>query len=241
MFLYDKYKNIGSLDELNKADVVFICLPTPFCEEKNRGCDDSAIQEVLLQITGEKTIVIKSTVLPGSTENYQKSFPQHKFLMNPEFLRAKTATEDFLKPERQIIGYTAGNQDAAKEVLDILPQAPFQKIVKAKEAEMIKYFGNTFLANRVVFANQMYDICQKLGIDYEVVKDCAGADPRIGTAHFDIFHEGYRGFSGSCLPKDTKAFAQFANNHLEMNLKLFKIIQDINDELLNGNKKNEEG
>lgn len=176
-FFYDKHKGIGSLQDLNKAEIVFICLPTPFIEENNKEFDDSAILEVLERIGGEKIIIIRSTVIPGSTESYQKKYPQHKFLMNPEFLIAKTAIQDFLNPQRQIIGYTKESKDIAEYILNTLPKAPFKKIITATEAEMIKYFGNVFLANRVIFANQMYDLCQKMGIDYETVKECAGADP----------------------------------------------------------------
>lgn len=235
LFLYDKYKNIGSLDGLNRADLIFLCLPTPFIEENGKGFDDSALWEVLNQIKGEKIIIIKSTVLPGSTENYQKNFLQHKILVNPEFLLAKTAIEDFEKPKRQIVGYTQKSKAIANEVMSILPKAPFKKIVKATEAEMIKYFGNTFLANRVIFANQIYDICQKIGIDYEVVKECAGEDNRIGKSHFEIFYDGYRGYGGACLPKDTKAFIQFAEN-LGVEPKLLKTLEEINKTLFDGNE-----
>lgn len=235
---YDKYKEVGSLEELNKADIFFICLPTPFNEKQGKGFDDSAILDVLGCIKGEKTVVIKSTVLPGSTESYQKKFPQHKFLMNPEFLVAKTAIQDFLKPDRQIVGYTKESKDIAKDILNILPEAPFKKVVFSTEAEMIKYFGNIFLANRVIFANQMYDLCQKMGIDYEAVKECAGADQRIGCSHFNIFSDGYRGYGGACLPKDTKALIQFSEK-LGVEPKLFKTLEEINKELHKGNKHEE--
>lgn len=238
-FFYDKYKGVGSLDELNKAEIVFICLPTPFLEEKEQGFDDSAVLEVLEKIKDPKVIVIRSTVLPGSTENYQKKFPQHRFLMNPEFLRAKTAIQDFLKPERQILGITQKSQDIAKEVLNILPKAPFEKVVKATEAEMIKYFGNVFLATRVIFANQIYDLCQKIGIDYEAVKECAGADSRIGKSHFNILEDGYRGYSGACLPKDTKAIIQFAKT-VGVEARLFKTIEEINQSLIKENENSKE-
>ncbi len=233
-FFYDKYKGIGSLYDLNKAEIVFVCLPTPYFEQGEAGFDDSAIWEVLKELKGEKVVVIRSTVLPGSTDKYQQKFPQHKFLMNPEFLRAKTAIQDYLDPERQIMGFTEKSKDTAEKILNIVPEASFRKIVRAKEAEMIKYFGNIFFSSRVVFANQMYDLCQKLDIDYEVVKECAGADSRIGQSHFDIFCDGYRGYGGACLPKDTRAFIQFAEK-LGMEAKLFKTIDEINNELLKSN------
>lgn len=230
--LYDKYKKIGSPEELNKADLIFLCLPTPFVEEK--GFDDSALWEVLGQIRGGKILIIKSTVLPGSTDTYQKNFTQHKILINPEFLIAKRATQDFENPKRQIVGYTQKSQHIVEDILNILPKAPFEKIVKAREAEMIKYFGNIFLANRVIFANQFYDICQKLDVDYEVVKECAGADPRIGPSHFNIFQDGYRGYGGTCLPKDIKTFIRFSEK-LGIEPKLLKVFEEINKDLLKDN------
>lgn len=229
IFLYDKYKKIGSPEEVNKAEIIFICVPTPF--NQRQGYDDSAVLESLSSLCGSKIAVIKSTVLPGSTESFQIQFPQHKILFNPEFLVAKTAVRDFVYPERQIVGCTQNSRDVADQVLNILPDAPFKRIVKASEAEMIKYFGNAFLANRVIFANQMYDFCQKLGINYEVVKECTGADHRIGQSHFDIFQDGYRGYGGDCLPKDLKAFLQLAEK-LGVELKLLKVIDEINDSLL---------
>ncbi|MEK9135209.1 MAG: hypothetical protein AAB451_02820 [Patescibacteria group bacterium] len=230
-FFYDKYKGVGSLQNINEAEIIFICLPTPFIKE----FDDSAILEILPKINGQKIIVIRSTVLPGSTESYQKKYPQHKFLMNPEFLRAKTAIQDYLNPERQIVGFTEKSKDIAKDILAILPKAPFEKIIKVTEAELIKYFGNLFLTNKVIFANQMYDLCQKLEINYEMVKECAGADSRIGKSHLDVFTDGYRGYAGACFPKDTRAFIQFAEK-LGMEPKLFKTMEEINEKLINGNK-----
>lgn len=234
LFFYDTYKEIGSIPELNSAEIIFLCLPTPFMGG-GKGFDDSALFEVLSKIEGEKVIVVKSTVLPGTTERYQKEFPQHQFLMNPEFLVAKTALQDFLNPPRQIIGYTETSREIAQDILNLLPKAPFKKIVRATEAEMIKYFGNTFLSARVIFANHMYDVCEKLGIDYDVVKEAAGADERIGTSHFNVHHDGYRGYGGGCLPKDIRAFIQFVES-IELEPKFLKVLEEINTELRNGNQ-----
>lgn len=237
LFLYDKYKNIGSPDEINKADIIFIAVPTPFHNDR-RGYDDSAVRESLKNIKNGKTIVIKSTILPGSTDKFQKQYPKKTILFNPEFLRARTAVKDFLRPERQIVGFAnERGRLVAPRVLGILPKAPYVKIIKAKEAEMIKYFSNTYLATRVVFANQIYDLCEKLGgISYEVVKDGLVHDKRIGDSHFDIFHDGYRGYSGGCFPKDVKAFLAFAKK-LGVNLDLIRVADAVNEKLLKGQSK----
>ncbi|MFH0712278.1 MAG: hypothetical protein V2A55_00235 [Candidatus Jorgensenbacteria bacterium] len=234
LFLYDKYKKIGSVEEVNKADIVFIAVPTPYHAKK--GYDDSAVIESLGNLRKSKVVVLKSTIVPGSTERFQKKFPKHKILFNPEFLRAKTAKMDFVEPERQIVGYTRKSRNIAKEVLKLLPRAPFVRIMPATEAEMIKYFGNAFLSTKVVFANQIYDLCRKLKIDYDTIKEAVGFDRRIGASHLDIFHFGYRGYSGGCFPKDIKAFIDFSKKS-GVEPRLLKIVDEINEELLRMNKK----
>lgn len=216
--VYDKFKNLGSLEEVNAADVVFIAVPTPY-DEKTCGFDLSYVRQAVSEIKGEKIIVIKSTVLPGTTELLQKEFSRHKILFNPEFLTEATALRDMFCPNRQIVGVTDKSADAGQEVMNLLPRAPFERIVPSKEAEMVKYFGNTLYALRVAFANQMYDLCGKMGVDYETVKECAKPEPMVGKTHLEIFHKGYRGYGGKCLPKDTRALIQLgAKAGMEMSL-----------------------
>ena len=229
IFLYDKYTKIGSTEEINEADVVFICVPTPFNEEGN-GYDDTAVIESLKILSGLKIVVIKSTILPGSTDKFQKRFPQHNILFAPEFLRHETALKDFLHPDRQIVGYTTKSKRIAKKILNILPKAPYQRIIPSEEAEMVKYFGNCFLAMRVIFAEQIYDICQALDINYNLVKEVAGHDPRIGQSHLNVFPKGLRGYNGPCLPKDVKTLIQFAKS-LKARSPLLEVIDKINENL----------
>lgn len=228
--LYDKPKGIGSIQEINKADVVFVCVPTPF--DPQEGFNLSFVEDVCQSISGKKIIVIKSTVLPGTTEKLQKQYPNHLFLFNPEFLTELTADQDTQYPDRQIIGHTNQSKEKAGQMLRILPQAKFEKILPATEAEMVKYFGNTFFATKVLFANQMYDICEKIGIDYERVKEAVAADPRIGPEHLIVWHKNYRGYGGKCLPKDMRAFIQFGDT-VGVNLRLHKLVEQLNNELIN--------
>jgi len=228
LFLYDK-KGIGSIEELNQADFIYICVPTPY--KKDLGCDLSFITEVVSQIKGEKIIILKSTIIPGTTDNFQQKYPQHKFLFNPEFLTEETADQDINYPDRQIVGYTEKSYTVAKDILQQLPLAPFERILPAKEAEMVKYFGNAWFSTKVIFANQMYDLCQKLGINYERVMDAAAADKRIGRTHLKILHKGYRGYGGKCLPKDIKALIHFADSK-DVNLELHKKVDEINEKLM---------
>jgi len=228
VYFYDK-KGLGSMDSLNLADYIYICLPTPYVE--GSGCDVSIIEGAIKELTGKKVIIIKSTVEPGTTQRLQDLYPQHKFLFSPEFLTEVTADNDMAYPDRQIVGYTKESYTIAKDILQQLPLAPYERIMKSEEAEMVKYFGNNWFAVKVVFANQMYDLCTKMGIDYEVVKDGAAADKRIGRTHLDILHKGGRGAGGKCLLKDLRATIEYAHKN-GIELPLLEITDKLNYDLL---------
>jgi len=232
-FVYDTYKGLGSPAEVNKAEFIFICVPTPY--DKKKGFDDMYVDASLALIETPHIVVIKSTVVPGTTERFQKKYPQHTILFNPEFLVEANAMKDMLEPDRQIIGYTEKSFTVAKDILALLPSAPFEEIVSATEAEMVKYFGNTFLAMKVIFGNQMFDLCEKLGISYERVAECASADKRIGPSHLDVLHGGYRGYGGKCLPKDIRALIQFADRQ-KVDLSLHKAVEKHNNKLMRQQK-----
>lgn len=227
---YDPPKGLGTAAELAAADVIFVCLPTPF-DEAAGGFDLSFVRQGVAAIPGAKTVVIKSTVLPGTTDALQAEFPQHRFLFNPEFLRQSSADEDFRAPDRQIVGVTAASAGDAEAVLALLPAAPYVRVMRAAEAEAVKYFGNCFLAMKVVFANQAYDLCRALGVDYDVVKDGAAADPRIGPSHLQVLHDGYRGYGGSCFPKDVRAFIQLGER-AGVDLELLRTCERLNAAIL---------
>jgi len=230
LFLYDKGKNIGSPQAINQAELIFVCVPTPYLKD-GKGFDLSCVEETMGLLEGEKAVVIKSTVMPGTTEMLQQKYPQHKMMMNPEFLTEETADQDMAYPDRQIVGYTEKSQAVAGDIMQLLPLAPFERILPATEAEMVKYFGNTWFSTKVTFANQMYDLCQALGIDYDRMVEAAAADKRIGRTHLNIFHKGYRGYGGKCLVKDHKALIQLANEK-GVDLKIHKIVDAINEELM---------
>src|SRR3989338_3067614 len=232
---YSPRKFPQNKEKINEADIVFVCVPTPFMKQGG-GFDLSYMHDAISNLKEGKIVVIKSTVIPGTTVKLQAQYPQHKFLFNPEFLREASAVEDFKHTDRQIIGTTPQSAAHAQELMDLLPPAPFSKIIPAAEAEMVKYFGNTFLAVRVIFANQMFDLCQKLGLDYTLVKEAAGADPRIGPSHFNVDQDGYRGYGKKCLPQDTRALIQLADS-VGVDMELLKTLEAINHELTGGEDK----
>ena len=199
--------------DINEADIIFLTVPTP-CNPKDGSCDISIIESAVAQIGGHKIVVIKSTVFPGTTELFQKKHPRHKFLFNPEFLTEARAWENFMEPDRQIVGFTSRSADVAPLILSLLPGAPFMspsssRQITATEAELIKYAGNVYLSRKVNWANALAKVAEKLGADYENIRQGMSADPRIGKSHLDINHGGYRGFGGFCLTKDTSALIAF--------------------------------
>lgn len=205
---YDPPKELRDRAGIDLADVVFVCVPTPY--EAGRGFDHSYLIEAVASIAGSKLVVIKSTVLPGTTDALQRRYPRHRFMYNPEFLREATAVDDMAHPDRQIAGVTARSEDEAAMVLALLPPAPLVRVCTAREAEMAKYVANSFLAVKVSFANEVFDLCERVGIDYDGVRDIVAADDRIGASHCDVLADGYRGYGGKCLPKDSKALLDFA-------------------------------
>lgn len=229
--LYDPPKGLVNQDVLARADVIFIAVPTPYYLDGS-GFDDSFLNQAIQAIPkAGKTIVLKSTVTPGTTDTMQEKYPEHRFLFNPEFLTEATADFDMVKPNRQIVGFTPQSRQDAELIMNLLPRAPFKKITSAKTAELVKYFGNAFYTLKVTYANQMFDLCKKLDIDYDQVKECAQADPMVGKNHLNIFHKGYRGYGGKCLPKDTRAIIQLAKLN-DTDLTLLEAAENYNNGLI---------
>ncbi len=206
--VYDKFKQFDSLAEVLDQDVIFVCVPTPY----QVGFDRSILDDVFSNFgnLSDKIIVIKSTTLPGTTDYYQEKFPKLKILFNPEFLTEKTAQNDFLKPDKQIVGHTAKSWEVAELVLSLLPPAPYKRILPAATAELVKYAINSYYATKVIFGNWLYDLAQSFGLNYNELKEAFVSDQRITDSHLDVWHGGYRGFGGKCLPKDLKSIKDFA-------------------------------
>jgi UDPglucose 6-dehydrogenase len=208
--VFDPPKGHDDIAVVNEASTIFLCVPTPYTA--GRGFDDSHLLDAISRLEGPHTIVIKSTVLPGTTALLQSRYPQHRFMFNPEFLREATALRDFVEPDRQIVGITHESASEGPRIMAMMPRAPYQSICHASEAEMAKYVANSFLAVKVTYANEVFDLCQRLRIDYAQVRDIVAADARIGGSHMDVHDSGYRGYSGKCLPKDSKSLIDLARS-----------------------------
>lgn len=222
LFCYDTDPKQGYTDDVARAQVIFVCVPTP--PNPDGSCNTSIVASVVASIPDGRIIIIKSTVPPGTTQRLQDQYPGKLLMFNPEFLTESQAWEDFCKPSRQIIGVTEQSMSHAVDVLNLLPQAPFMRpdtpiygqrlIVSATEAELTKYASNVFGALKVVFGNLLADFCDgstraATPIFYDHIRDMLGADRRIGSAWLDVDHGTYNGFGGYCFPKDTAACIRF--------------------------------
>tara|TARA_Y100000310_G_scaffold283995_1_gene306375 strand:+ start:418 stop:1266 length:849 start_codon:yes stop_codon:yes gene_type:complete len=199
-------------DVVELTNVIFVCVPTPM--KKDGSCDTSIVEAIVKDINdmvvsrnvSGRIVVIKSTVPPGTTERLSDECGNISVIFNPEFLTEANYLEDFKNQNRIILGGKRPGTTKVKQVYSkVLPNT---KVIKtgATHAEMVKYFTNTFLATKVSFANEMYLICNKLGIDYDKVVEYATYDERLGKSHWAVPgpDEKY-GFGGSCFPKDINA------------------------------------
>ena len=215
IFIYDKYKNYLSLEEVcQNSEFIFICVPTPILEDGS-GIDLSIVEENVDQIAKyiegtDKIIIIKSTSVPGTTARLAKKYPNVNFAFNPEFLTEANFLEDFVNSDRCVIG--AFDDLTSRRLVSLYKQHfPKMPIFQSDPttAEMVKYMANCYLATKVIFANEMFDLCEKLGIKYEEVKKLTVADHRIFDSHLDV--TTMRGFGGKCFPKDMMALIGLAD------------------------------
>jgi len=216
------------------CDVVFIAVPTPTTPE---GFDDSIVRSVVGLVGKGKIAVIKSTILPGTTESIQKQYPDIFVLHSPEFLSESTAAHDAAHPQRNIVGVPVWNDVYVKKahaVLNVLPNSPYQKVCTAKEAELIKYTRNGLGYVRVVFTNLLYDLATKMGADWNVLREAISADPDNGPAYANPVHKSGRGAGGHCFIKDFHSLSEFYKEQLqdERGNTVFESLEQKNNELL---------
>lgn len=224
-----------SWEQINaNADYIIIAVPTPF-NWKKKTYKTNILEEVLDKINCGKKVIIKSTIVPGTTERLQKKYPKLYLLFNPEFLSVKTAWEDFVNPDRQIIGFTDKSYLYASEALHLLPQSPHSVIMKSSEAEIVKYVNNFHGALMVIFANFFYDISKRLGVNFETIKKGAVASKWVGSPmgrmYWEVFHKGRRGYGGGCFPKDINSLIQWCEEN-KIDTEIIKATQKANVRIL---------
>jgi UDP-glucose 6-dehydrogenase len=227
--------SVGVIDGVfDYADWIFLCLPTP---NKNGQQDLSAFDEVLPHIDAndECNVVIRSTVLPGTCDKIQREHPNWRVFHWPEFLSAATAWEDFIWPNTRIVGTAAKNNIVIwKEGIEaLLPKTLHFSTVftTLPTSETIKYAHNINGAMQIVFANLLYDVCNKSKANFGHLKELMptlGYIPKNAVdSYWDVFKDGYRGYGGACFPKDIAAL----NTYLDCSNLLSGII-DANEWLL---------
>ena len=232
---YDKEESRGrnSHDEVvDGASILFVCVPTPM--RRSGECDTRILESVIARIEATRTknnpvLVIKSTIPPGTTDRVSK-LTRFDVCFSPEFLTEANSFQDFKNQTRIIIG---GPRPATGKVKSMFrkpfPEIPIIK-TGTRTAEMIKYFTNCFLATKVTFANQMYDICRASGIDYDKVCEYALHDQRIGRTHLAVpGPDGDRGFGGHCFPKDLAAMIHFSDTIASENSDFLTAVQESNN------------
>ena len=234
----DENKSTSSFHNLvMMCDTIFVCLPTPM--KKSGECDLDILNSSLFDINtltefegkGNKTIIIKSTIPPGTTEQLNKDYKYLNILFNPEFLTERNAEEDYNNQNRIIIG---GPRPQSTEVVRLFSKVfPKARIIKTHStyAEMVKYMTNTFLSTKVSFANEIYQLCNEVGADYDKVVEYATLDERLGKSHWMVpGHDGDFGFGGHCFPKDLSALIHLSDKLGTIN-NVLHATQDTNDEV----------
>lgn len=238
IMIYDKdhKKSTHTMKELvNNSDIIFVCVPTPMFESGE--CDLSIVNSVVEELSSyecinNKVIVIKSTVVPGTTENLAASYPGMNFVFNPEFLTERRARLDFINTSRIVLG--SNKSDANNKVEEFYrTRFPYTKIIKTDfgTAQLIKYMANCFFATKVSFMNEMHQICKAIDGDWDKALEGFITDGRIGNSHIDVpGHDGDLGFGGKCFPKDINAMIQKAKD-LGVDPKIMKAAWEKNKEI----------
>ena len=221
-------------DKIRDCDIVFIAVPTPTTE---KGFDDSIVRSAVRLVGKGNIAVIKSTITPGTTESIQNENLDIFVMHSPEFLVELTAAHDASHPNRNIVGVPIDNdiyRSKAKQVLDVLPDAPYMKVMSAHDAEFVKYAGNCFLFTKVMYMNILHDLVTSTGGDWRSIREALIHDPRVGASHTEPMHKGGRGAGGHCFIKDFEAFRAMYDEkvHDVFGSKILEAMKDKNIQLL---------
>jgi UDPglucose 6-dehydrogenase len=240
VFTYDlqlKLCNSDLEEILQRCKIIFVCLPTPMNKDGSCNLDilEGALKEINDQTTiDDRIVVIKSTIIPGSTDKYNNTYKNIEIIFNPEFLTEANAIDDFENQTRILLGGSVKATTKLKQLYSaIFRNTP--KIIKtdAKSAELVKYVTNTFLSTKVSFANEMYKICKALELDYDKIIEMATLDPRLGDSHWGVpGPDGDFGYGGHCFPKDLDAILSLCRD-LNINTNVLKATKATNNEVRN--------
>ena len=249
--VYNKFKNYynvltfdldkslcnSSFEKINKECIyIFVCLPTPM--NKDGSCYTGIVEDLLIkinkyanEISQTKIVIVKSTIPPGTTKQWNDKFDNLSIVFNPEFLTEANAVRDYENQNRIILG---GLTHITLELNSIFSTVfPTAKIINTNstDAEMVKYTTNSFLAMKVSFANEIYQICKKVNANYDKVIESTIEDVRLGKSHWKVpGPDGDFGFGGHCFPKDINALISVAINN-NISPTMLKAINEKNKEV----------
>ena len=247
ILINDKAKpELSTLEEVvRESEVIFVAVPTPM--RKDGSCYTGFVEEVLghINVTAKEmqrnldsfVVVVKSTVYPGFTEDMQNRFLPMRVCFSPEFLTEKNSVHDFKTTNRIIVG---GDTEDALVVCKYFAEADRPRVDDGRRvilatdsttAEMVKLYANGMLTAKVMFSNEVYQVCEKLGVKYDEVRLMACLDPRIGAGHTMVpGPDGSLGYGGHCFPKDIQNL-RAAARELGVAERMLTAIIDRNEEL----------
>ena len=212
--VYDKdpNKSTDKLSDVINSDIIFLSVPTPSNLDGSMNIDivDRALTDIDEYGTNA-VILLRSTVVPGTTKKLQDKYPNLRLVFNPEFLTERSANFDFINQDRVILGGDINDVEVAEDLFKSRFGSTLSILKTNYEtAELIKYMTNTFFATKISFLNDMKLIADKSGVIWEDAVDGFIRDGRVGHSHLNVpGHDGRYGFGGSCFPKDIQALINF--------------------------------
>ncbi len=218
-------KSVNTLEEtVNDSDFIFLSVPTP--SHKDGSIDLSIVEQALDSISRvnqntNNIVLLRSTVVPGTTQNFQEKFPNLRFVFNPEFITERSANFDFINQTRVILG---GKKEHTSLVSKFYKDrfGQYLPVIETnfQTAELIKYMNNLFFATKVSFLNEMKLLADQAGVSWDDAIEGFILDGRIGHSHLSVpGPDGKLGFGGSCFPKDIQALINFGDKHgVELNV-----------------------
>jgi UDPglucose 6-dehydrogenase len=222
IYKYDKYKNIGEIEDIINSEVIFLCLPTLF-DKETKTYDTNEIQNICEYLNNKKyngILLLKSTVTPGTTKNLMLKYNLN-IIHNPEFLSQKTANEDFKNQIQIILG---GNKEKTN-IIKKFYENDFKNVkiteMTSDESELVKLSLNNFYSVKIQFFTELYLLCNNLNnnnydVDFIKIRDAMLLNKWINPNHTQIpGHDGKLSYGGMCFPKDTNALLNFMKEHTE--------------------------
>lgn len=228
--IYDKFKNINSIDDINSCDVAFVCVPTP--SNTDESCDTSIVESVIMECEAS-LIIIRSTVTVGFTTEMVKKYNK-RIVFQPEYY-GETVAHPFADLANQNWLCFGGEEESVNMAIDVYKTVVNSSVYiyqgTSEEMELAKYLENSFLATKVIFFNEFHELCNKMNINFNKVREFVTADPRIGRSHTFVYKDN-PGFGGSCLPKGTNAITKQAND-LGVSMDVLKAVISKNKKIRN--------